>query len=301
MTNLSQALDEIRDGLSAGMIAPYLGPGVLELVPACPVPSSPGELADRLVAKVTVPHKIRKNVTAAAQFIENFKHRKTLTGLLAEAFRPNVAPTPLHYYLASLTKKPLLIVDVWYDNAMETALRETNGLSMRQAGDVECPATGWGQVQGVSQAEHFGEWTHYFHSDGTAADEAEGESWPTVLYKPLGGISPAANFLVSDSDFVEVLTEIDIQTPIPEVVKHLRTGAQFLFLGCRFGNQLERTFARQIMKRSSAKHWAVLPGELTRNEARFLEEQNIQRIDMPLAEFVASLVGTVQEEVLSAA
>jgi len=301
MTNLSQALDEIRDGLSSGMIAPYLGPGVLELVPACPVPSSPGALAEKLVAKVTVPHKIRKNVTAAAQFIENFKHRKTLTGLLAEAFRPNVAPTPLHYYLASLTKKPLLIVDVWYDNAMETALRDTNGLSTRAAGDVECPATEWGQVQGVSQAEHFGEWTHYFHSDGTPADEAEGESWPTVLYKPLGGISPAANFLVSDSDFVEVLTEIDIQTPIPEVVKHLRTGSHFLFLGCRFGNQLERTFARQIIKRSSDKHWAVLPGELTRNEARFLEEQGIQRIDMPLAEFVASLVGTVQEEVLSAA
>jgi hypothetical protein len=28
-------------------------------------------------------------------------------------------------------------------------------------------------------------------------------------------VRPAANFLVSDSDYVEVLTEIDIQTPIP--------------------------------------------------------------------------------------
>jgi hypothetical protein len=46
------------------------------------------------------------------------------------------------------------------------------------------------------------------------------------------------------------------------------------------------------MKRSSDKHWAVLPGELTRNEARFLAEQNIQRIDMPLEEFVAVLTGS---------
>jgi len=46
-------------------------------------------------------------------------------------------------------------------------------------------------------------------------------------------------------------------------------------------------FARQIMKRSSDKHWALLEGELTRNEARFLAEQNIQRIDMPLPEFLA--------------
>jgi hypothetical protein len=43
------------------------------------------------------------------------------------------------------------------------------------------------------------------------------------------------------------------------------------------------------MKRSSDRHWAVLPGELTRNEARFLAEQNIQRLDMPLRDFVSAV------------
>ena len=41
------------------------------------------------------------------------------------------------------------------------------------------------------------------------------------------------------------------------------------------------------MKRSSDKHWALLEGELTRNEERFLAEQNIERINMSLAEFQA--------------
>jgi hypothetical protein len=39
------------------------------------------------------------------------------------------------------------------------------------------------------------------------------------------------------------------------------------------------------MKRSSDQHWAVLPQEPTRMEARFLQEQNITRIAMPLAQF----------------
>jgi hypothetical protein len=102
-------------------------------------------------------------------------------------------------------------------------------------------------------------------------------------------VRPAANYLVSDTDFVEVLTEIDIQTPIPEPVRQMRIGRHFLFLGCRFAAQLDRLFARQIMKRSSDRHWAVLPQVPTRNEARFLKQQNIERIDMPLGEFIAVL------------
>ena len=91
---------------------------------------------------------------------------------------------------------------------------------------------------------------------------------------------------MSDSDFVEVLTEIDIQTPIPKRVQELRVNSHFLFLGCRFNHQLTRSYARQIMKRSSAKHWAVIEGSLTRMEEKFLEEQGIARIEMPLAAFL---------------
>jgi hypothetical protein len=115
-----------------------------------------------------------------------------------------------------------------------------------------------------------------------------------MLYKPIGSHSPAGNYLVSDSDYVEVLTEIDIQTPIPAPVQAWRTGRNFLFLGCRFDDQLTRCFARQIMKRSSDRHWAVLPNEPTRMEARFLQEQNITRIDMPLAQFSQALIDAMQ-------
>lgn len=266
---------EIQAGLAGGQVIPYLGPGVLALDGGSAVPSAPETLVELITAKVTVPHKIRKNLTAAGQYIENFKHRKTLVSLLKEAFAAAPEPIGLHRYLAGL---PLpLIVDAWYDASMAAAL----------AGRSD-----FGQVQGVSRAEHFGDWVHYFHADGSPAEESEATNWKLLLYKPLGSIAPAANFILSDSDYVEVLTEIDIQTPIPEPVKQIRSGRHFLFLGCRFRNQLERTYARQIMKRSSDLHWAVLPDEPTRNEARFLEEQNIRRIDMPLADFVQQLLGS---------
>ena len=284
-------LGEIRAAVDRGDVVPYLGPGVLILVgEELALPPSPDTLVGKLTAAATVPHKIRNNLTAAAQFIENFKHRKTVTSVMTKTFDQPTQPTLLHQWLAARPKLPLL-VNAWYDDLPQKALAARGN---------------WGMAQGVSQAEHFGEWAHYFRPDGSrvagAARVQDGSgakapadapeetlAWTTLLYQPIGSISPAANFIISDSDDVEVLTEIDIQTPIPEAVQSIRRGKSFLFLGCRFSSQLERSFARQIMKRSSDQHWAVLPGPLTRNEEKFLRDQNIDRIDMPLDSFVEKL------------
>jgi len=270
-----EAASAIRQALASGVAIPYLGPGVLALVgEGCPLPGSPEALVEKLTAKASVPHKIRKNLTGAAQFIENFKHRKTVTAAMTEAFSPAVQPTSLHSTLAAFPALRLM-VHAWYDDLPQRALASRKG---------------WGMVQGVSQAEHFGDWVHYFDGLTKARATAEdAEHWAPLLYQPFGSVSPAANFLVSDSDFVEVLTEIDIQTPVPEAVQNLRKGRSFLFLGCRFSTQLERIFAMQIIKRSSDRHWAVLPETPTRNEARFLKQYNVERIAMPLAEFSALL------------
>ena len=275
-----QLLSLIHTGLLDGRVIPYLGPGVLNLgEEPTSLPTAPEALVCKLTARASVPHKIRNNLTAAAQFIENFKHRKTVSAAMTEAFAPAMTPTPLHRYLASLPSLPLL-VHAWYDSLPQQALAEQR--------------RSWGSVQGVSQAERPGEWVHYFaadHSRRPDLNTATVESpWPTLLYQPIGSVTPASNFLVSDSDYVEVLTEIDIQTPIPQAVQNLRRGRSFLFLGCRFSTQLERIFAQQIIKRSAERHYAVLPEEPTRNERRFLGRYHIERIDTPLKDWVTALI-----------
>ncbi|WP_457796159.1 SIR2 family protein [Methylocystis sp. S23] len=286
-------IGEIVTAFRQGDVVPYLGPGVTGLLGEAAPPSLPEKLVQDLVAGATVPHKIRNNLTAASQYIENFKHRKTLTCLMAKAFSHQCAPGAFHAWIASQTQLPL-VVHAWYDDLVVKAFGAR---------------ADWGLVQGVTQSEHFGDWVNWFRPDGSAVPtktfirdgsgakapaEAPEEtlSWRTLVYEPLGSVWPASNFIVSDSDYVEVLTEIDIQTPIPDSVQTIRKGRSFLFLGCRFTNQLERSFARQIMKRSSDKHWAVIDGALTKNEEKFLREQNIQRIEASLADFTAALTET---------
>jgi hypothetical protein len=174
-------LCEITDAFESGSAIPYLGPGMLKLAEApCPLPTSAEELVGRLTAKASVPHKIRKNLTATAQFIENFKHRRTVKTAMTEAFRPAIPPTGLHRFLAEQPALPL-VVHVWYDDLPQKALAGRKN---------------WGMVQGVSQAEHFGTWVHYYNPEGSQVEACNSD---TLLYQPLGSVAPAGNFLVSDS------------------------------------------------------------------------------------------------------
>lgn len=289
MTSIAEQLQDIRAALASQTLIPYIGAGLLEPAESAPVPNTPELLATFLSSKASVPGKIRNRLTACAQFIENFKHRKTLVTLMQQAFSTPVTPTSLQRTLAAMPDIKL-IVDVWYDDGMRNAL-------LQATGDDDPSGSrplNWGQVQGLAQSEHFGQWFQHYDASGAAVDTAAAATWQTVLYQPIGAQTPAANYLVSDSDYVEVLTEIDIQTPIPPLVQSLRRDGHFLFLGCRFSDQLQRSFARQIIKRSSLRHWAVLSGPLTRNELRFMAEYGIQQIDMPLAEFETALTAELQ-------
>jgi hypothetical protein len=271
----AQVLASIIAPLRRGEIVPYIGPGLIELS-APEIPTTPEALAAFFGAKVALPRRAKGNAWAAAQHIESMKHRSTVTSLMRQAFGPTVAPTALHHYLATL-RLPM-IVDTWYDGAMRAALAAT---------------TGWGEIQGITRAG-IGEdrWYRFYDSEGKEATRTAAEAWTTTLYKPHGSILPAENFLISDADYVEVLTEIDIQTPIPDVVKNLRTGRSFLFIGCRFNDQLLRTYARQVMKRSSATHYVIIdPETLSRNEAWFLATQGLTPIALPLPRAIDLILG----------
>ncbi|MBL8573849.1 MAG: SIR2 family protein [Hyphomicrobiaceae bacterium] len=254
--------------VAAGRLIPYLGTGVADLS-APSVPTTPEKLAAFLNSKVAVPARVRTNLWGAAQFIDSRKHRKTLVALMSEAFAAPVKPNLVHEWLARLPAP--VIVSSWYDGAMAAALQAAG-------------RTDFVEVQGSTRAE-VGEarWFRFYDAAGAETTAAAADAATTVLYSPHGSITPARNFLVADSDYVEVLTEIDIQSPIPDVIKERRSARGFFFLGCRFHDQMLRTYARQIAKRSVGRHVVVGdPAGYTRNELKFFAEYGVAVVAMPL-------------------
>ncbi len=259
------ALDQLEAAMNevaAGTRIPYLGPGVSALS-GNRAPGTPAELCAAIEGQVRAPRRASGNLWSVAQYVESRKFRATLDKIVRGAFSAGVSGSnPVHDWLARV--RPPLIVDTWYDDGLMRALGKT----------------GWGLVQGVSRN---GEWidifTRTYDALGTEQD-APDPAWRTLLYKPHGVVSGDRSFLISDSDYVEVLTEIDIQRPIPAEVQTRRTGRPFLFVGCRFDDQMLRIFARQIAKRSGDGHVVVMPGPLTRMERRFIEDIGATWLDL---------------------
>ncbi|HSV30232.1 MAG TPA: SIR2 family protein, partial [Candidatus Omnitrophota bacterium] len=215
MSDPRALLADLGAQVAAGRLIPYLGAEVLTIGGAePPVPVGARELSHHLCAKVAVPGRIRNNLWHTAQYIESFRHRVTLDRLMADFFKPVPAPTPLHRWLGTLDRLPL-IVDTWYDGAMRKALEHR---------------ADWGQIQGASKARRLAEapWVRAYDAAGGECPEAAAEGWNTLLYKPHGAAQPAGDVLASDADYVEVLTDIDIQTPIPQAVQERRMGRGFL-------------------------------------------------------------------------
>jgi hypothetical protein len=275
-TSHADRLAALARDVRAGRLIPYLGPGLLAAGSATTIPSAAETLALELARNVPVGKALRGNLWGTAQYIEQRRHRKTLVQFMAAIFNAPAAPGPLHTWLADLHIP--LIVDTWYDGALARAFRERGRRDF-----VE--------VQGVTRAlEQRDVWVRAYDADGTVCEMADISMAPTVIYEPHGSGFPARNFLVADSDYVEVLTEIDIQTPIPDVVKQRRTGRGFLFIGCRFDDQMLRTYARQIAKRSGGGHVVICDHAPTRMERRFFADEGIEIIDMPLTDAVGELV-----------
>ncbi|MDR3536334.1 MAG: SIR2 family protein [Acetobacteraceae bacterium] len=272
MLEFSNTAPGIAARLRNGSLLPYLGPGIAALSDTA-IPTSYEALAAWLGSKVALPRRARGNAWAAAQFIESFKHRTTLDTLMATAFASPVQLTALHAAIARVA--PALVVDTWYDAALRSAF---------------VGASSWGEIHAASRAKP-GEsrWYRAYDSTGSECAVAQAEAWSTLIYKPHGCVTPAPNFLISDADYVEVLTEIDIQTPIPDTVKTRRAEGGFLFLGCRFHDQTLRTYARQIAKRSAGAHVVVVDSELSRNEQKFLEELGASVVQHDLAAFAMEL------------
>ncbi|HZX31083.1 MAG TPA: SIR2 family protein, partial [Rhodocyclaceae bacterium] len=125
--------------------------------------------------------------------------------------------------------------------------------------------------------------------DGAAYTPAEDiDPSRPILFKPMGTPRPAANYIASDADYVDFITELMGGFAVPPEVKEVRQGKRYLCLGLRLNRDTERmVLSDMIYAAASPAGWALIP-EPTDKERRFCKKLGLEIVEADVMDLLAA-------------
>ena len=218
--------------------------------------------------------KLMYEFPRAAMNVELKKGRSTLTKFLDRTYRDTAwSPSALHTWLAG--RDLPYVVDTNRDVLLQQAY----------AGRPHTLIVGVARIAGT--AYRF----KVFHHDGAAYREVDQDAVdPTlpVLFKTLGTPLPESNYIASDADFVDYITELMGGFAIPGFLKHMRQERRYLLLGLRLNRDTQRMVLADILySAAQPAGWALIPNANDK-EKRFLDKLGLEWVDADISDFLTA-------------
>ncbi len=269
-------LKTIVEQLKAGTLVPYLGAGALRgsQHEDQPIPADSNSLILAMNNGKPMAPKLMYEFPRAAMNQELKKGRNFLTQFLVKLYKDTPwSLAPLHAQLSRL-KLPY-IVDVNRDTQLQT-----------HSGDHTL-ICGLSRVMGTDYRFKLFEQRNGEYREVSL--ETVDRTLP-ILFKPLGTPIPEANFIASDADFVDYITELMGGFAIPSFLKDYRKGKQYLFIGMRFSRDTERMVMSDIIYDANPEGAGyALIAEPSLKELKFCKRMNIDIIRADVADLLTEL------------
>ena len=104
----------------------------------------------------------------------------------------------------------------------------------------------------------------------------------------MGTPKPAPDYVASDADYVDYITELMGGFSIPPVVKALRKGKQYLLMGLRLNRDTERMVMSDIIyDAAQPAGWAMIQ-EPTDKERRYCKKLGLELIESDVFELIGA-------------
>lgn len=272
----TELLSSIVEGIKDNSVVPYLGAGVLKDV----VNKATGEAipadSDSLILAMNdgkpMSARLMYEFPRAAMDMELKKGRSYVNRFLDETYGKNEwTRAAFHDWLADI--KPNYVIDINRDTQLQDSYSDTPHILIR----------GIARIGGTDYRFRIHQYDGNEYKE--VAQEQADTSLP-ILFKPMGSPIPDANYIASDADYVDYITELMGGFSIPSFLKEYRKEKQYLFLGMRMTRDTERmVLSDMIYAASEPKGWALIP-EPNDKERRFCERQGIKLIESDVNDLI---------------
>lgn len=283
----STVFSEILSGLYDNQVIPYLGPGVLfdskSKIDGRPIPADSESLILAMTGGKPMAPKLMYEFPRAAMNQELKRGRNFLTQFLDKTYgQTKWTRASVHEWLAEW--RPKYVVDINRD----TQLQDT------YADEEHTLVVGLARIIGTNFRYKV------FHYDGSTYFEIPQEQVDKnlpVLFKPMGTPLPESNYVASDADYVDFISELMGGFAMPTFLKEYRQDKKYLLLGLALNRDSERMVMSDITYSANERRGWFLRKNPTDKEKRFTERLGFELIEIDSQEFLEQ----VQAHALAAA
>ena len=270
--------EKLLAGLKDGSIVPYLGPGVLadvkNVATGAPIPADSDSLIYAMNDGKPMAPKLMYEFPRAAMNVELKRGRSAVTKFLNRTYGETAwTRGAVHYWLKGIA--PHYVIDINRDTQLQDSYADVPhnlivGIARLGGTDFRYKLYFW---------------------DGVAYQKTEviNAALP-ILYKPMGTPKPEANYIASDADYVDFITELMGGFSIPPEVKELRKGKQYLFMGLRMNRDTERMVLSDVIYAAAEPAGWALIANPTDKERRFCKKQKLELIEADVFDLIGAAV-----------
>jgi hypothetical protein len=267
--SIEDKLSTIIEGIKDNSVVPYFGPGILQGVVDIDsgesIPADSNSLILAMNGGKPMAQRLMYEFPRAAMDMELKKGRSFVNRFLDETYgKRKWSRAAVHDWLEQI--KPHYVIDINRDTQLQDSYKDTPHILIR----------GIARVGGTDYRFRIHQ---YDGKEYKEMDQAEVDTSLPILFKPMGSPIPDANYIASDADYVDYITELMGGFAIPSFVKEYRKDKQYVFLGMRMTRDTERmVLSDMIYAAKEQKGWAIIP-DPTDKELRFCKRQGLEVID----------------------
>lgn len=267
---------DIFKGLFDNTVVPYLGPGVLfdakNAQTGAPMPADSDSLILAMNEGRPMAPKLMYEFPRAAMNLELKRGRSFLGKFFNQLYSETEwTRAAVHDWLREW--KPAYVIDINRDTQLQATYADEEHTL----------------IVGVARITA----SHYrfkiYHFDGQQYFEIPQEQVDPhvpILFKPMGSPMPEGNYIASDADYVDYITELMGGFAIPDFLKAYRKNKRYLLLGMPLNRDSERMVMRDIVYDAAEPIGWVLNNNPTAKEIRYCKKIGLEIIPASVADFL---------------
>jgi rRNA pseudouridine-1189 N-methylase Emg1 (Nep1/Mra1 family) len=269
---------EILTGLYENKVIPYIGPGSLfdatNKQTGTSMPADSNSLILAMNNGTPMAPKLMYEFPRAAMNLELKRGRNFLSQFLSRLYgETEWTRAAIHEWLAEW--RPHYVIDINRDTQLQDSYADiTHTL-----------------IVGVARISAGPFRFRIYHYDGNRyveiSQDAVDRNVP-ILFKPMGTPKPEANFIASDADYVDYITELMGGFAIPDFLKDYRKGKQYLLIGLPLNRDSERMVMSDIVQSAADHKGWVLNKNPTSKELRYCKKIGLEILDAGVEELLSA-------------